>query len=168
VRVGLSAKVQRQPMLHTLLHSGQALAPPLKSENSRFPTDGKKAVICYSVGDTRRPAYPKYKEEQHFSMYLPTGESFLPCLLVGIPDHAMSGHPLLCWCQGPCLSRWTLPTEPHIERAPNSPLKSQHTRFSNKGLKAVTCYSSGHTRRPTSSNCTETQHLSPHLPAGES
>jgi hypothetical protein len=35
---------------------------PLKSKNTKFPTEGRKAVTCYSVGGTRKPASPRSSE----------------------------------------------------------------------------------------------------------
>jgi hypothetical protein len=35
---------------------GRAPASPLKTKNTRLPTEGRKAIKYYSVGGTRRPA----------------------------------------------------------------------------------------------------------------
>jgi hypothetical protein len=68
------------------------------------------------------------------------------------PALLLSGNLPLCECQetyfpneqkGPS-------TIPNHKRAPASPLNSENTRFSSEGRKAVTCYSVGSTRRPSS------------------
>jgi hypothetical protein len=43
------------PALSTVPDSKRALAPLSKSKNTRFPTERKKAITCYSAGSTRSP-----------------------------------------------------------------------------------------------------------------
>jgi hypothetical protein len=74
----------RGPTLPTVPDSKRAPAPPLKSENSRFPTEGRKAVSCYSICSTRRPASPRYTKTQHLTLLLSTGEYHLSCPRAGI------------------------------------------------------------------------------------
>jgi hypothetical protein len=63
-------------MLPTVSEKWRAPAAPSKSENTNFPTEGRKAVTCYFVDSSRKLASPKCTEAQHFTS--PTGESILP------------------------------------------------------------------------------------------
>jgi hypothetical protein len=42
--------------------------PSLKSKNTRFPTEGWKAINCYSAGGTRSLNSPRYIEAQSFTL----------------------------------------------------------------------------------------------------
>jgi hypothetical protein len=70
--------------------------PLLKSENTRLPTEGKKAVTCDFVGGSRGPASPKCTEPQHFPPHLAVGVSSLPSLRVRIPAPPLSDNLLFC------------------------------------------------------------------------
>jgi hypothetical protein len=59
------------PVLLTVPDSKRALVPPSKSKNTRFPTEGRKAITCYSAGGTRSPIPPSYTEAQCFTLHLP-------------------------------------------------------------------------------------------------
>jgi hypothetical protein len=54
------------PELSTVPESKRALTPLSKSENTRFPTEGRKAITSYSAGSTRSPVPPRYTEAQCF------------------------------------------------------------------------------------------------------
>jgi hypothetical protein len=73
------------PVLPTVSDSKRALAPPSKSNNTRFPTEGRKAITCYSIGGTKNPVPPRYAEGQQFTLLLPARESCLSCARTGIP-----------------------------------------------------------------------------------
>jgi hypothetical protein len=62
-----------------------------KGKNARFPTEGRKAITCYSAGSTRSPVPPRYTEAQLFTLHL-------FCPRTGIPAPPLSGNLLLCWC----------------------------------------------------------------------
>jgi hypothetical protein len=62
-----------------------ALAPPSKSDNARFPTEGRKTITCYCTGNTRSPVFSRYTEAQHFTLHLPAGELYFSCPRAGIP-----------------------------------------------------------------------------------
>jgi hypothetical protein len=69
-------------------------APPSKSENARFPSEGRKGVTCYSASDTRISTSPRCTEAQYFTLCLPAGESHLSC-----PRAPPLGNKLLiCMC----------------------------------------------------------------------
>jgi hypothetical protein len=87
-----------RPSLPTVPDNQTALTPPSQSKNARFPTEGRKAITCYSAGGTRSTVSPRYTEAQHFTLCLPTGESYLSCSRAGIPAPPLSGNPLLSWC----------------------------------------------------------------------
>jgi hypothetical protein len=59
-------------------------------------------------------------------------------------------------------------TFPGSERALTLPLKTENARFPIEERKAVTCYSTGSTRKPDPQRCTEAQHFTLYLPALES
>jgi hypothetical protein len=47
--------------------SKRALTPPSKNEKARFPSEGKKAITCYTASDTRSPVSLRYTESQNFT-----------------------------------------------------------------------------------------------------
>jgi hypothetical protein len=49
----------RGPALSTVPNSKKVLASSSKSENTRFPTEGKKVITCYSAGSTRDEKWDK-------------------------------------------------------------------------------------------------------------
>jgi hypothetical protein len=73
----------------------------------------------------------------------------------GNPSPPLSGNLPLCGCQETCFPKAqkapVLPTVPDQRKAPASPLKSKNIRFPTEESIAVTCYSVGDTRRPSSS-----------------
>jgi hypothetical protein len=87
----------RGPALPTVPDSKRTLAPPPKSKNARFPTEGRKAITCH-CRQHHKPCPPKYTEAQHFMLHLPAEESHLSCPRVGMPAPPLSGNLLLCWC----------------------------------------------------------------------
>jgi hypothetical protein len=101
-----SAAPQMSGGLHPMIHRRSALptmpdhrvvpAHTLKSENSRLPAEGKKAVICYSLGGSRRPASSSCKEAQYFPLHLPAGEPCLPQELESLIIHCM----VFCYSSG--------------------------------------------------------------------
>jgi hypothetical protein len=86
-----------RPSIPTASDIKRDFAPPSKSENARFPTDGRKVITCYSAGGTRSPVSPKYTKAQRFTLHLPPGDPWLSCPRTGTPGPPMSGNPL-CWC----------------------------------------------------------------------
>jgi hypothetical protein len=85
------------PALPTIPDSKRALAPPPKRKNTRFPSEGRKAITCHSAGSTRNPVPPRYTEAQGFTLHLPAGEPHLSCPRTGISD-LLTDNRLLCWC----------------------------------------------------------------------
>jgi hypothetical protein len=73
--------VHKGPVLPTVSNHGRAPTNLLKSENAGFPTEGRKAVTCYSMRSTRR-----YTESQEFPQCLLAGGSSLPCLRAWNPS----------------------------------------------------------------------------------
>jgi hypothetical protein len=71
-------KAQKCPGLYTMLDHRRALVSPLKTKNTSFPSEERKAIICYSVGGTRKLASPSCSEAHHFPLHLPSGDSNLP------------------------------------------------------------------------------------------
>jgi hypothetical protein len=71
----------RGPELPTVPDRKTALTPLSKSENAplRFPTEGKKAVICYSASCTRSPVPQRNTEAQSFTLHLPAGQLLQSC-----------------------------------------------------------------------------------------
>jgi hypothetical protein len=143
----LPFKVQRSPVLTTMLDSWRAPISLSKSENARFPTEGRKAVICYSVDSTRRPTSPKCTEAQHFPPHLPTRR--VQSLLSKSWNSSSSTESQSTTLQIP--GGWppkvhrgpALPTVSDSGRALTPLLKSENSRFPTEGRKAVTCYSAG-------------------------
>jgi hypothetical protein len=148
--------------------NGRTPASPLKSENTRFPTEGRTAVTCYSVGGTRRPASPRCSEVQHFPPCLPAGEPNLSCWRSGILAPPLSGNPLFCSYEEACLPRCpALPTVPDSERAPAPLSMIGNARFPTEGRKAIIWYSVGGQEdlNPQGAQRPSTSHSTP---AGES
>jgi hypothetical protein len=126
---------QVDPRASTTLGTGKASTFLLKRENTRFPTEGGKAVTCYSVGGTRRPASPRRSEAQHFPWHQPAGESNLPCLRAGTPAPPLSGNLLLCSCLETCSKGAQRLSTSHWASLQDSPISPVHWM--------ATCYSAG-------------------------
>jgi hypothetical protein len=90
--------VHRVPALSTVPDNKRALASTSKSEKDSFPTEGRKAKICYSAGGIRDPIPPRYLEAQHCTTHLLAGESHISCPRAGITAPLQSGNLLYWWC----------------------------------------------------------------------
>jgi hypothetical protein len=130
---GAALKVHRSPALCTVLDRWRVSMSLSKRENVRSPTEGRKAVTCYSVDGTRRPASPKCTEAQHFPPHWPAGESISPYLRAGTLTPPLSGSPLLCSCQETCFPRYAevqhSPLCLTAREPPHTPIKKQEHRI---------------------------------------
>jgi hypothetical protein len=120
--------------------SKRALALPSKSKNSRFPTEERKTITCYSAGSIRSSVSPRYTEAQHFTLHLPAGELRLSSTRTGIPGPPLSGNPTTLLVLGrPALHSAQRPRTPHgdCRRAPAPSSKSGNSSLLTEGRKEV-------------------------------
>jgi hypothetical protein len=69
----------RKPRTHHYHWQQESPCSLSQSKNTRFLTEGRKAITHYSSGGTRSPVPPKYMEAQHFILHLHEGQSHLSC-----------------------------------------------------------------------------------------
>jgi hypothetical protein len=98
-RLCYSAETRRLPSPQTMEAKTPHSLPARQQSlpHQRFPTERRKAITCYSAGNTRSPVSPRYTEAQCFTLHLPTGQSGLSCPRAGIPVPPLSGTLPLCW-----------------------------------------------------------------------
>jgi hypothetical protein len=115
---------QNMEALPTVPDSKRALAPP-KSKNAILPTEGQKAITCYSAGSTRSPVTLSYREAQHFTLHLPAGQPCLSCPRDGISAPPLSSNLLLCWCEEACPTQCTETQHSPLclHESPHAPIK---------------------------------------------
>jgi hypothetical protein len=94
-------------------------------KNTRFPTEGKKAINCYFAGSTRRPAFPRCREAQNVILCLPA-ESLVSLV------QELESQLLHCYSSGarrPATHNVQRPRNPHCNcgRTPAPPSKKVGT-----------------------------------------